>query len=256
MRSFAQAYNFATMQIAGKKFPRVYVGTSPFIGSSQFGERVFTYHQQFLDNPKAISAVLVECIKMGCNAVQAIAYPVILEAIRLAQHETQTEVFVFASVGVGDIQTEIASLAEFKPRGVVIHGSYTDKNFAGVQRHLRMAKDRLGNVVTGIATHTPGFTLERALTIPEVEVVWTPYNASGMFMRPSQEMTLEAIESTRKARRKIFATKPLAAGTLRPDEAIAYLKGKVDGLAVGLATTTEVRETFEVLRRYFPHRKR
>lgn len=256
MKSFTKFYRFATIKVRNVTFPTVLIGTSPFIGAGQFGDKSFFYHQHFYENPDNIIPLLEEGFKLGCNAVQLIAYPTLVRALEKTLERTGYPAFVMATVGVGDLQAEILDVARLNPQCLLIHGAYTDKNFAGIERHLKMIHERFPNMITGVATHTPGLVIERAIQIPHVEVILTPFNKSGIFMRPSQELTVEAVALARTTGRKVFAMKALAAGTIPPAEAFGFLKNQVHGVAVGLASTTEIRETLDVLRKQYPPRKR
>jgi hypothetical protein len=64
-------------------------------------------------------------------------------------------------------------------------------------------------------------------------------------MQPSQEDTLEAIRSTDKI---IIGKKVLAAGKLKPKEALEYVAKFVYGVAIGITSSQELRETFSIAR--------
>ncbi|MDQ7778265.1 MAG: hypothetical protein RDV41_00970 [Planctomycetota bacterium] len=256
MKNFLRHYRFGTVRVRHEVFPSVLLGTSPFIGAGQFGDKSYFYHQHFYENPDNIVPVLEEGFKLGCNAVQLIAYPALVRAVERTVEKTNIPIFVLATVGLGDLQAEIADVARLNPQCLLIHGAYTDKNFAGIDRHLKMIRERFPKMITGVATHNPGIIIEKAVKIPNVDVILSPFNKSGIFMRPSQEMTIEAVAAARKAGCKVFAMKTLAAGTIPVHEAFGFLKNQVHGLTVGLASTTEIRETLDHLRKLYPPRRR
>ena len=248
MRRFLEAYKFGTFEINGQKFPKILVGTSPFIGAGQFGEKSYSYLKHFYERPQNITKLLIDSIKEGCNAVQVICYPPVIEAVENAVRDTKTEMFILGSAGVGSIYEEIDALRILGAKCIVCHGSYTDRDTDGDLEKLSKASP---NLTIGIATHMPGITIEKAAMMDKVQVILAPVNKSGNFMRPSAERTMRAIKLARGRGKKIIAMKPLAAGTLAPEKAFAFLKDKVDGVAVGVASKGEISETLKAGRKYF-----
>jgi len=251
MKPFADAYRFGTIGIDGRMFPKILLGTSPFIGAGQFGAKSYVYYRQFYENPKNIVKIIIECVKLGCNAVQVICCPPILTAVQDAIRATDTEIFVMGSTGLGDISDEIEKMKQLKAQSIVTHGSYTDRILNKNPEKLRQTLQGIKDGITGIVSHTPGTTVEKAAAIEEVRLMLVPFNKIGIFMDPSFESTLQAVESTRRIGKKIIAMKSLAAGRLKPDEAFAFLKGRVDGVAVGLTSLEEIKETLNVASSHF-----
>ena len=251
MKDFADAYTFGTLDIDGKEFPKILLGTSPFIGAGQFGAKSYVYYKQFYENPRNIAKIIIECVKLGCNAVQAICCQPILTAIQDAVRATDTQIFIMGSTGLGEISNEIEAMKQLNAQSIVTHGSYTDrvinKNPEKLKRTLQGIKDG----IIGIASYTPGTMIEKAAVIEEVKLMLVPFNKIGVFMDPSFESTLHAAESARRIGKKIIAMKSLAAGRLEPAVAFQFLKDRVDGIAVGLTNMEEIKETLEVASSYF-----
>jgi len=246
MKEFADAYAFGTFDIDGEKFPKVLLGTSPFIGAGQFGAKSYFYHSQFYENPKNIVKIIIECVKLGCNAVQAICCPPILAATQNAVKATDTQLFIMGSTGLGEISNEIERMKQLKAQSIVTHGSHTDRILSENPEKLKRTLQDIEDRIVGIATHTPGTMIEKAVAIEEVKLMLIPFNKIGVFMDPSFESTLHAAESSRRIGKKIIAMKSLAAGRLKPAEAFQFLRDRVDGVAVGLTSMEEVKETLEV----------
>lgn len=247
MKPFRENYQFKTFSVRGMELPSVMLGTSPFIGAGQFGAKAMLYHTQFFLQPQNITEMVAHCVGLGVNAVQAVGYPRIMAAIREAMEESDTEVFILGTVGLGSIEREIESMLEAGAKGVVLHGSLADREIDFVREYLAPLRGK--GIVTGIATHRPGLTIPNVEDLEEVEVILCPFNKLGRFMEPSFQSTLKAIENSSK---KIIAIKPLAAGRLSAEEGLSYLSHKVDGVAVGIASKKEAEETFRIARRLLP----
>ncbi len=247
MKPFKDSYQFDTIHLMGMDFPRVFFGTSPFIGAGQFGERAYDYIERFYKSPKNILDLMVQGIRMGCNAFQVIPYPPILDSVKGAVEKTGIEAYIFGTIGLGNMQEEIKTLIEAGAKCIVIHGSYTDRKIEDIENIL----SNLPGIITGVSTHLPGFTIEEASNLKGVKVILAPINKLGDFMRPSPQRTLKAIEGAREKGKVIVGMKVLAAGKLPPGEALEYIKDKVDGVAFGVTSREEMEEDLEQLRRYF-----
>jgi len=251
MKEFGDVYTFGTLDIDGKKFPKVLLGTSPFLGAGQFGAKSYVYYRQFYENPKNITKIVVECVKLGCNAVQAICCPPVVTAIRDAVEATENEIFIMGSTGLGGISNEIEQMKQLKAQSIVTHGSYTDRTLNRDPEKLRQTLQAIKDEIAGIASHTPGTIVEKAALMEEVKLMLVPFNKIGLFMDPSFELTVQAAESARRVGKKIIAMKSLAAGKLEPAVAFQFLQDRVDGVAVGLTSMEEIKETLKVARSYF-----
>ncbi len=246
MREFSDEYRFGMLEVDGRSFPKVLLGTSPFMGAGQFGERSNLYYSQFYENPENMTKIIIECVNLGCNAVQAICCPPILMAVQEAVRATGTEIFIMGSTGLGEISSEVETMKRLKAQSIVTHGSYTDRILGKAPDRLRRTLQAIKDGIAGIASHTPGTMVRKAAAIEEVRVMLIPFNKIGVFMDPSFESTLEAAKSARRVGKKIIAMKSLAAGRLEPAEAFQFLKDRVDGLTVGLTSTDEIRATLKV----------
>jgi hypothetical protein len=248
---FEDAYRFDTFPIDGRAFPRVFLGSSPFIGAGQFGAEAYYYREYFYERPENIARVFVKAAELGCNAFQIIAYPPLLEALSRAKEETGRDFFLFFTIGLGDVRGELRSIMPFAPGCVILHGSYADRDTEAVLRTIEEIKALDETIVTGISTHLPGLTIRRALEHEEIELIHTPINRDGLFMRPSPEATIQAIQAARAQGKAVIGMKILGAGTIPPGDALSYAAGRVDGVALGMTTDEELEETLNAAEREF-----
>lgn len=223
---FLSAYKFGTFKIAGVEIPKVLFGTSPFMGAGQFGAKAALYYSKFY-NPDNI-----KCINLGVNAVQPFGYARLIEPI--------------GSVGLENLEEEIELMRSINSKCILIHAVLSDRNLEGVKGKLRELKEE--GIITGIVTHEPGRVIPEAESIEDVNLILAPANKLGRFMEPTFESSVRAIENSSK---KIIAIKPLAAGKLKPSDAFEFLSNLVDGVAVGIASKEEARETFGAARKFF-----
>jgi hypothetical protein len=244
--TWSHSYRFRTFYVGDVQAPTVMVGTSPFIGAGQFGTKAEFYYNHFFLRPDNITAVLMEAIDLGVNAIQTIGYPRVVEAVQEAAGRTGTELFIIGTVGLGSIDREIDIMLEAGAQAVIIHGSLADRDLPFARQYLTSLNER--GLVTGIATHRPGMTIPRVEAMEEVEIILCPLNKLGRFMEPSEESTLGAVEASSKT---ILAMKPLAAGSLSPEEGLASIADKATGVAVGIASADEAVRTFAAAEKHF-----
>jgi hypothetical protein len=245
MHRFLDKYKFGTFKVEGTRIPKVLLGTSPFMGAGQFGPKASEYYMRFFLNPENIKEVILQCIELGVNAVQPFGYPQLVEPIRGAMEEAETEVFVMGSVGARNLEEEIELLESVGAKAIAIHAAIADKDLRYI-KNLEELKDR--GIVTGIVTHQPGKVIQKVEDVEEIDIILAPVNKLGSYMAPNFQTSVEAVKDSSK---RIVAIKPLATGQLEPGEAFEFLSGLVDGVAVGITSKKEAEDTFAAARKFF-----
>jgi len=115
--------------------------------------------------------------------------------------------------------------------------------------NFRKRLDRISEIaVPGAVTHRPGIVIPKLAEFDNVKIVMAPINKTGKFMAPSADKALEAIKETDKI---VIGKKALSAGSLRPREALEYVSSYVYGVAIGVASSKELKETFTTAREFF-----
>ncbi|MEM3586359.1 MAG: hypothetical protein QXO71_03460 [Candidatus Jordarchaeaceae archaeon] len=235
---------FPSFKVEGELIPRILLGTSPFLGAGQFGVRAYQYYKHFFKNPRNITDLMIEAIYFGIRGIQLVAYREVVEAVRRAQSETGAELVIVGSLPFDRPKEGLDYLSSLPTKIVLLHGEETDKlNFKTLESWFGRIRD-LG-FIPGVATHKPDRTLPKLLEHKlDFQVVLLPFNAIG-FMMGEKEKVLDIVARSEKA---FIAMKPLAAGRLKPDEALKYVfscKG-IDSAAIGVANVEEVKETFSI----------
>ena len=233
-------------EISGVRLPVALVGTSPFIGAGQFGPRALALHARFFGKPGAVAEVLEAAIKAGAGGVQALSYPFIVEAIRAVEARMGLELPVVATVGPEDPFSDLRLFDGLDVRAYLLHGALTDSSWPGVERLLEEA--RATGALAGYVSHKPMRMLERIRSgeLPRPDLVMIPLNKAGYLMdAPAEELN----RALRELGLRAIAKKILAAGRLRPREALEFVlqHDAVVALAVGVSSAREARETFTIL---------
>ena len=251
MKSFQENYKFGKFIVDDLEFPKVLIGSSPFIGAGQFGLKSIAYYKKFYLNPKNITKLLIEAINKGCNAIQAIVCPPVVSAIVEASSISKVEMFVCATIELKKLVYELKAIKKLNAKCVLIHGSTSDRKVNELNDAFKKIKDYIPKTIFGVATHNPGSMINEFMLIPDVKIILSPINSNGEFMNPSAQRTLLSIENARKKGIKVIGMKTLAAGKIHPKNAFEYISNKVDGVAIGIASLKEMEETLKFAENYF-----
>lgn len=235
---------FPTFKVEGEWIPRILLGTSPFLGAGQFGVRAYQYYKHFFEKPSNITDLVIEAINSGVRGIQLVAYHKVAEAVRRAQVETGVELVIVGSLPFDRPEEGLDCLSSLPTKIVLLHGEETDRlNFKVLESWFGRIRD-LG-FIPGVATHKPDCVLPELLESKlDFQVVLLPFNAAG-FLMGEKERVLDMVLRNDKS---FIAMKPLAAGRLKPKEALEYVFSceGIDSAAIGVATAEEVRETFSI----------
>ncbi|MEM3551592.1 MAG: hypothetical protein QXV01_10950, partial [Candidatus Bathyarchaeia archaeon] len=109
-------------------------------------------------------------------------------------------------------------------------------------------------IIPGFNTGNFAFLVEKFrewnMSLEDV-VIAAPFNKVGFQMVPSREECEKALAILPKP--NVLAISILAAGYLKPDEAVDYIAGlpNIKGVTVGVSKEKHATETFKLLRRRF-----
>jgi len=251
MGSISMISKVRIISIGGRELPAVSLGTSPFIGAGQFGSRALTYRRLFFDNPANIVDLMVYAAELGVPCVQLLAIDRILDAFRESKAQSGVDLACTLTVGFGDRDWELKQASDIDPQVVFLHAMVTDQlDLKGIERWLKDIRN-LG-LVPGCATHKPARVLP-VLTQSglDIQAYMAPFNREGMFMDCKPDALIRILDSIQQP---VIAKKTLAAGVLSPTVGLPFIAqyGQVDGLALGLTSREEMKETLSVAISHWP----
>ncbi len=151
------------------------------------------------------------------------------------------------------LELELAPFRKFDVPAVILHGHIADLALVNDNKEVfDVYCDFIRNSFQAepfIATHNFGRSLPKYEEWKlDVTGIHTSFNKKGFMMRPSASVCEELLAKTDKY---ILAKKILAGGTLTPEEAFPYIKGKnIPSFVVGLASVQEVYHTLAVARSF------
>jgi hypothetical protein len=251
MESISMISKVRIISIGGRELPAVSLGTSPFIGAGQFGSRALTYRRLFFDNPGNIVDLMVYAAELGVPCVQLLAIDRILDAFRESKAQSGVDLACTLTVGFGDRDWELKQASDIDPQVVFLHAMVTDQlDLKGIERWLKDIRN-LG-LVPGCATHKPARVLP-VLTQSglDIQAYMAPFNREGMFMDCKPDALIKILDSIQQP---VIAKKTLAAGVLSPTIGLPFVAqyGQVDGLALGLTSREEMKESLSVAISHWP----
>jgi len=229
--------------VRGVEMPVVLLGTSPFIGAGQFGDRSFQYYRRFYENPANIRDLIVYSAELGVWGIQLLSAEPLVEAFREAVEILRRRMVVVATVGPARPLEDIRLMAGLEASAMLIHAGLSDRlDRKGLSKLLSEIRD--SGALAGLVSHSPARLLRWLLdTRLEVDLLMVPVNLLNLYMDAPVE---EIAEMARSLEATVIAKKVLAAGRLKPKKALNFVASLdfVDAVAVGVASKEEADETF------------
>lgn len=224
------------------RLPRILLGTSPFIGAGQFGPRAFAYLQRFYDRPEEILRIIEKALELGVSGIQLLPYAHVVAAVKVAQRKLG-DLTIIGTIGVGDIQADVETLAELGSTAMLVHGEITDAT-SREELESTLDKARQAGCLAGVAMHRPLRSLKRLKEFGiDIDIVMLPFNKRGIFMDGKPD---DVLKSARELDSFLIGKKVLAAGALDPQEALSFAIPRLDCVTIGVASVEEAEKTFSI----------
>ncbi len=257
--------DFPRTVVGGVSMPRMIIGSNWFLGYSHCTPaKDKLIHSSFEDYRK-LADMLEVFLRAGVDAVMGFGRNELLQAgVQEAQQRVGRKCIIVSTpslphdrstVANGFDMDEIRRLLDAEVAcGATLcmpHTSTTDDmvdNCAREVRHMAavFAEMRRRGLVPGLSTHLPQtivFTDETGL---DAETYISIYNAMGFLMPLEVDWTQRIIHNARKP---VITIKPMAAGQLRPFQALTFVWNTLrpqDMVTVGCMTPDEAREVVEL----------
>ena len=245
MESFVKTCKVKIIAVGGRELPAVSLGTSPFIGAGQFGSRALSYRRLFYDNPDNIVDLMVYAAELGVPCVQILAIDRILDAFRDAKTRSGIELACTLTVGYGNRDWELKQASDVNPQIVFLHGRITDMlDLKDIEGWLKDIRD-IG-LIPGCVTHEPARALPVLMKSDlDIQAYMVPFNREGIFMDCAPDDLIKILDSLEQP---VIAKKTLAAGTRTPAVSLPFIAqySQIDGLALGLASRDEMKESLSI----------
>lgn len=238
------------IEIDGQKLPRTLLGTSPFVGASQFGHRARLYILDLYRKPEAMARIMIKSYQLGVRGIQLLPYPPVVESLKMASDEG-CPLDIVGTVRLQEANDDLKLFSNLGAKAIMLHADITDReNWDYIGKKLDEINDT--GAISGLVTHMPFKTTQKIIESPirnDFQLYMVPVNRLGYLMDcdthgpDEREHFREMIHELGKT---VIAKKVLAAGIMTPDDAFDYLKklDYVDMVALGIASEDEAEETF------------
>lgn len=235
--------------------PRLLCGTSPFMGAGQFGGSGAAWYHKFFNHPERMAELFTHFCELGFPGAHIIAYPSIIEAARLAKESHPLK--VTASLLPDDWRENFEEVAALEPEVVYVHGSMTDQYLDRRAEEIIECFQAIRNLSAfpGIATHNA----HQALKVlhsgdhplrQESFGLLLPVNHLGWAIGGPLKEVVDLLGKMDNSRYPVAGMKVLAAGRLKPDEALrfAFQVAKVQVAAVGVVAKEQADQLAAICR--------
>ena len=262
---------FEDLKYKGKSIPQTILGYGPFMAELYFGHRSRLYLDDLYNNPQNIAEVIIESYNQGVRAINLVNDENLLKAYDMAVSEG-CEMKVIATIGKSDVDylnpnyevakevdwdDDIDLFSQYDCPVMLVDEFITDAyDWSLTSKILNRIND--AGSLSGLVTSFPMRTSElipKHLDMDLFDFYMIPYNSLSYMMDISAfnaSQRQEFIEKIVNLNKKIIATRILAAGVLKPQEAFIFYKNVdfVDAICMGVASVSEASEDFSLLKEY------
>lgn len=265
---------FPRTTVGGHSLSRMIVGTNWFLGYSHTSKAKDDYIKGTVKDRKKIADILEVFFNSGIDTVMGLLNcGVLADAIKDAEDRTGVKGIIVATPNLpinekspvsGFIDDESRKmLDEIKGLGATFcmpHQCMTDAMVDRCTHKIRqfeplckMIRER--GMIPGLSTHMPESIIYADESGLDVETYISIYNSMGFLMQVEIDWIANVI---RNAKKPVMTIKPMAAGQIRPFQALNFVWNTIreqDMVTVGTMTPDEARELIEMSFSILEHRK-
>lgn len=265
---------FQRTNVGGLSVSRMIIGTNWFLGYSHTskGKDLFIKNE-ILDRNK-IANIIEVFFKQGIDTIMgpfSDTQTILIDAVKEAEDRTGVKAIIVSTPTITtgpttplkgfDIGETERVLDEQAKLGVSIcmpHQSTTDSMVDRCTRKIRHMDSickliRERNMLTGLSTHMPESIIYADETNLDVDTYISLYNAMGFLMQVEVDWISNVIQNAKKP---VMTIKPLAAGQLRPFQALNFVWNTIrpqDMVTLGTMSTYEAEESIEMSNKILNH---
>ena len=255
---------FPRTVVGGVSVSRLIIGTNWFLGFSHTSAAKDDFIKTQIMERGKIADILEVFLKAGVDTVVGlIQRPQLWEGIQEAQQRTGKKVIVVSTPGIpvnadtpakGFGAEAEAIFDEEKRLGATFcfpHQGTTDALIDRCTRKIRHMDQlsrliRQRGMIPGLSTHMPEAIIYADESAADVETYISMYNSMGFLMQVEVDWIHRVIMHAKKP---VLTIKPMAAGQLRPFQALNFVWNTLrsqDMVAVGTMTPKEAQECLDL----------
>lgn len=256
---------FPRTEVGGKSLSRMIVGTNWFLGYSHCTAAKDNLIRNTVKNRKSIADILEVFFRAGVDTVMGLAQvEPLVDAIKDAEDRTGVKCVLVSTPAlpvtpstptVGFDLDEVYRILdreqELGSDFILPHTSTTDLMVDGALREVRQMAPvcsliRERGMLPGLSTHMPETIVYADETGLDVDTYISIYNSMGFLMHVEVDWVNRIIQNAKKP---VMTIKPMAAGQLRPFQALTFVWNTIrpqDMVTVGTMTPDEARELIDL----------
>jgi len=256
---------FPRTPVGGVSLSRMLIGTNWFLGWSHWSAAKDDYIKEVVRKRKTIADIIEVFLRAGVDTLMGMVNcPPLGEAIKDAEDRVGRKVIVVATPAFAvtprtpvdgfDMDEAERILDDAAKLGTTVcmpHQATTDCMADRCTRTLRKmdvlcAKIRERGMIPGLSTHMPETIIYADESGLDVETYIAMYNSMGFLMQLEVDWVARIIQGARKP---VMTIKPMAAGQLRPFQALNFVWNTLrdrDMVAVGTMSPKEAAELIEL----------
>jgi hypothetical protein len=256
---------FPRTDVGGLSLSRMIIGTNWFLGYSHATPAKDALIQSQVKSREKMADIIEVFLRAGVDTIMG-PFPMepLADAVCEAQDRTGIGAIIIATpsftIGpntprdgfdMADVDYVLDAEAELGARFIMPHTGTTDPMVDRCTREVRQmapvcAKIRERGMIPGLSTHLPESIIYSDETGLDVETYISIFNSMGFLMPLEVDWTLSVI---RAAKKPVMTIKPMAAGQLRPLQALTFVWNTIrpqDMVTVGTMTPDEARELIDL----------
>jgi hypothetical protein len=256
---------FPRTTVGGVSVSRMIIGTNWFLGYSHTTDAKDTFIKDYVKDRKRMADIIEVFFRAGVDTIMGlIDVDPLADAIKDAEDRTGVKGIIVTTPGLpftaeaavkgfdlGQVEKVVASHAKYGSAFFLPHQSTTDamvdrctrqvRHMAPVCRLIRQYK-----MIPGLSTHMPETIVYADETGLDAATYISLYNSMGFLMQVEVDWIAQII---RNAKQPVMTIKPMAAGQLRPFQALNFVWNTLrpqDMVTVGTMTPQEAAELVEL----------
>ncbi|MBN1285615.1 MAG: hypothetical protein JXB47_09470 [Anaerolineae bacterium] len=256
--------SFPRTMVGGVSLSRLIIGTNWFLGFSHTTPAKDHLIKSHMDR-SAIADVIEVFFRAGVDTIMGPSWvPLLREAIAEAEDRTGTSAIVVATpmfpvspqtpvdgFDPDEVKRVLDETATFKPAFCMPHQATTDamvdrctRSIRKMDQLCRLIRER--DMIPGLSTHMPEAIIYADETGLDIAMYISIYNAMGFLMQIEVDWIARMIQ---KAQKPVMTIKPMAAGQLRPFQALNFVWNTIreqDMVTVGCLSPREAQEVIDL----------
>lgn len=256
---------FPRTEVGGVSASRLVIGCNWFLGYSHATLAKDHFIREHIASREKIADILEVYLRAGVDTyIGLVTEKLQKEAIDEAQERTGKKISVISTPSlpvtrrtavdgfdIGEVERMLDAEAAAGATFLLPHSNTTDRMLDKCTRELRqmdvicrMIRER--GMIPGLSTHMPEAIVYADETGLDVETYISIFNAMGFLMPIEVDWTRDVIH---KAKKPVLTIKPMAAGQIRPLQALTFSWNAIrdcDMIAAGSSSPEEAKELVDL----------